>query len=95
MTGDQARAVLDTALRREMAAFVLWQHADASAACARGAMRATAARRLAAAARVMERASAAVQAAMDDANRAGITDWEIVTMVSDLYRLEDGEPAWT
>jgi hypothetical protein len=88
MTGDQARAALDQALRTEMAAFVMWQHADEWAACARGGMRATAQLRLSAATRVKERASGAVQAAMNDANHAGVTDAEIVTMVSDLYQLE-------
>jgi len=88
MTGDEARAALDQALRKEMAAFVMWRHAAGSATCARGGMRATAQLRLGAAARVKERASAAVQETVNEANDAGITDAEIVTMVSDLYQLE-------
>lgn len=88
MTGDQARAALDQALRKQMAASVMWQHADEQAASARGGMRAEARLRLGAATRAKERASGAVLAAMNDANSAGITDAEIVTMVSDLYGLE-------
>jgi hypothetical protein len=44
---------------------------------------------------VKESASAAVQAAMDEANDAGVTDAEIVTMVCDLYQLEAGDTSLT